>query len=113
MTKKVVHVAALLLLSGCAREANEASLEIHDFSKGTVKAVDSCDRSKYSLNCVVETTAWTKRIDVTDYPGEYVAVGDVLWWRNYKYSNRRSQSVCRNDWCTSMSVCYSWMPCYE
>jgi hypothetical protein len=101
-----------MLLAGCT-PSDEKPIRVNEFNRGVVVSVTGCDKSKYSLYCLVETTAWRKRLDITDYPGEYVTIGDTLSWRNVYYEGRREQHMCRNDRCWSLSTCYSWMPCYD
>lgn len=94
---KALSICVLLLLAGCSRD--ETINSVRHYSHGTVTQVTSCNESKYSLNCWVRTDAWHERYDITGWPGDYVSVGDRLFWQDLEFDDRVETYKCRNDRC--------------
>ena len=80
---------------------------------GKVLEVRSCNSSKHSLNCTVQTTTHRWETDVTNWPGDIIQVGDELGYRLDETKTRRDQWVCKNGMCRAQSSCWSWMPCWD
>ncbi|AGN30270.1 hypothetical protein VPFG_00271 [Vibrio phage nt-1] len=81
---------------------------------GTVKSVSSCNKSKHSLKCRVVTDRYTfSNTDITDYPGDFVQVGDRIYLERRFYDDRVETWIGKNQTVRSRSVCHSWMPCFN
>ena len=106
---------SLILIAGIGyalRKGNEVD-RVYT-SKGIIEGVTNCRSGKHSLRCRVETDAFIyKDIDITDFPGDFLSIGDELGFMVIQYENSRSYYNCRNKDCVGNSFCHSWMPCYD
>lgn len=106
--KYMVFLCALLL-SGCD-DGQIVKTTIGEY--GYVKSIDDCDIGKHSKVCRVSTTYKTYRFDLKRFPRN-MRVGERLFLQKVYYENKIVTSYCKSNTCSSISVCFSWMPCYE
>ena len=80
---------------------------------GTVLSVDNCNAGKYSYRCTVRTNLGAYHdMDVSDFPGEGVSIGDVLFIQRVNDGREQKSSLCKNNSCVLNGGCYWWMPCW-
>lgn len=83
-------------------------------SYGIVKRVSDCHVGKHSYRCRVETDLSVYyEMDVSDFPNEFVEIGDHLFIERINDGREINSSLCKNDKCTLNGVCYWWMPCFN
>ena len=108
--KKLILLSPLFLF-GCT-DGELVSQSYYD--RGTVTEISDCSNGKRrSLRCRVETEKVIIRTDITNYPDGIVTVGDEIGYKIDYYEKSKRTSLCKNSWCMSYSVCYSWMPCWD
>lgn len=85
----------------------------HSHWYGTVWSVQNCYRSKYSLECDVYVEGRVKpyRLDVTDFPGNYLQTGDRIGYRHRERANGYESFMIRNDKMLSSGVCGGPLGC--
>lgn len=93
----LIIVVLALGFSGCARD--ETINEVRSYSHRIVTKVGDCNSSKHSLSCWVETDKSQGRFDLTRWPGNYLAVGDQLYWQDLTVDDRIETYRCRNNQC--------------
>lgn len=81
---------------------------------GTISSIDNCKSSKYSLRCEVITDKYTfNSLDITDFPNDYLKVGDHIQFKTVIYQKSYNTYHVRNNLQLIRGVCYSWMPCFS
>ncbi len=81
---------------------------------GTVQSVENCKLSRRTLSCAVKTDKYTFSSLRLDYfPKEFLQPGDNIGVQFKHYTNKREKYYCRGGWCSNVSVCLSWMPCWD
>jgi len=82
------------------------------FEYGTVTKIHSCATGKRSYRCELETTLGRyASMNVGDFPGQHVEVGDTLFYEKRSYGPKVETWMCSNASCLKTSTCYWWMPC--
>ena len=80
---------------------------------GVVLQVKECHSGKHSHTCSVLTSTHQWDTDLGNWPGEILQTGDQLSMRTDQSRGRRETWLCRNGLCRSLSICWSWMPCWD
>lgn len=88
----------------------------HTYWYGKVTELRNCNSTgKYGYKCDVsiDTMKTPYRMDVTDFPGEGVDVGDTIGFIHREWPNGISTHLVRNGREVKQSWCQKWMPCYS
>lgn len=83
---------------------------------GVVNSVKHCKGSRNAYRCDILTSKYNLNdIDVTIFPTEMIEKGDNLSYKTKTYEDLGvKQSLnCKNNSCMRVSVCYSWMGCWD
>lgn len=83
---------------------------------GTVKSIKKCSSGRHSYECEIRTTKFRfPQLDVTRYPTEMIVKGDNLFRQVKVYEDLGVYKTynCKNNSCTPISSCYSWMGCWD
>ena len=81
---------------------------------GVVKSIEFVRSRKHSAYFRVTTDKVVfDELDVRNFPGEKLVVGDVIFYQTKMSSNEVNTSYCRNDMCQPSGSCYWWMPCFN
>lgn len=88
--------------------------EIINKDWGIVLSITNCKKSKSSLRCKVDTNKFLFHdLDITDFPDNYLQVGDQISKQTLLYKEVAKISYVRNNMALSHSSCASWQSCFE
>lgn len=81
---------------------------------GTIKSMRFERRGKYSAYYSITTDKVSfSELDVTDFPGDNLSVGDRIFKKIHMTKRTASVSMCRNDSCLPHGTCYFLIPCFK
>lgn len=71
----------------------------HDHWYGTVTKVSGCDAGRHTLYCWVYVEGREKpyRLEITDFPGDHVVVGDRVGYYHVDHKYYREAGLRKND----------------
>ncbi len=119
MRKTALVLRALLsTLSACSKpssvRAGDATATYTRQDMGKIQSMDFVRASSGNAYFKVVTDKFVfDELEITQFPGDKVIVGDVIFEQVKLTEDAAHRSACKNDTCREISVCYSWMPCFK
>lgn len=93
---------------------NAVPVNVLERSLGQVVEVKKCQNGRSNLRCdVYFDTGYKYRLDLTDFPKEYLEKGDKIVYKKKVWEESFNNYKCQNGFCRKQSVCYSWMSCWD